>query len=633
MGRNLLHGTGWGLCKVMKVVRLSISNFRGIKSGTMYFEGHTLLVGMNNVGKSTVCEALELALGHDRLRRSPPVEEFDFFNAHYLDKSVDPAIPIPIEIEVVLSDLHEELANKCFARLERWHTKEKRLLSVGDVGLADHPDVCECLRIKTVASYNVDEDEFEAKSFFCNPLPGPGESPTEVPRTIRPLFGFFYLRALRTGSRALSLERGSLLDIILQRRKIRTGIWENTIQQLRDLDPPIDEGATNLAPILKNIEKRLGQYIPLTGDGRATKLFVSQLMREHLRKTISFFLRTSEGEDSVPFQKAGTGTLNTLVFALLSLIADLRKDNIIFAMEEPEIAVPPHTQRRIATYLLANVKQCFVTSHSPYVIERFEPNQIQILRKSTDSVLTSTQLNIGTTLKGKTYRRHARRGLAEAMLGRGVIVCEGITEKDIVLGVAEEMEEANPESCYPIDLSGVSVLSVDGDGSLPEFGAFFSALQITTYAFLDRKARSHVEEQKLTNSFHHVRETIYAGSELMLVEEIPSPRLWQLLVQLRDSGEQPNLELPADMPPNNEVKLLALSVLKKGKGAGYAGQLIALCDLHELPPSVTDFLNMVYAKFKKPAPIPPLDPPEAGIATTVAVPAETSSASATPEVV
>lgn len=488
----------------MKVVRLSISNFRGVKSATLCFKGHTLLVGMNNVGKSTVCEALELALGLDRLKRSPPVEEFDFFNAQYLDRSVEPAVPIPIEIEVVLADLHEELANKCFERLERWHTTENRLLTEGEVEKADGLEVIECLRIKTVASYVIEEDEFEANSFFCNPPSEPGGSPSEVPRNIRQLYGFFYLRALRTGSRALSLERGSLLDIILERRKIRTGIWENAIEQLRNLEPPIDEGAINLVPILENIEKRLGQYIPLTGEGRATNLFVSQLMREHLRKTISFFLRTSEAETPIPFQKAGTGTLNTLVFALLSLIADLRKDTVIFAMEEPEIALSPHTQRRIANYLLTSVKQCFVTSHSPYVIERFQPDQIQILRRSPESVLTATQLITGTTLKGKTYRKHARSGLAEAMLGRGVIICEGITEKDIVLAAAEKMEEANPENHYPLDLSGVSVLSVDGDGSLPEFGAFFKALQIHTYAFFDHKVRPAVETEKLTNSFHYL---------------------------------------------------------------------------------------------------------------------------------
>jgi putative ATP-dependent endonuclease of OLD family len=617
----------------MKVVSLRIANYQGVKSAQIYFEGHTLLIGMNNVGKSTVCEALELALGLDRLKRFPPVEEFDFHNARYLDKSVNPAIPIPIEIEVVLADLHEELATKCFDRLERWHLAERRLLAEGEIDLADNPQVCESLRIKTVAVYNVEEDEFEAKSVFCSGPLKPDGDLSEVPRSIRQLFGFFYLRALRTGSRALSLERGSLLDTILQRRKIRTGIWENAIEQLRELEPPIDEGAADLVPVLENIEKRLGQYIPLPGEGRATKLFVSQLKREHLRKTISFFLRTSGDQEPVPFQEVGTGTLNTLVLAVLSFIADIRKDNIIFAMEEPEIALPPHTQRRIANYLLSSATQCFVTSHSPYVIERFQPNQIQILRKESDSVLSATRLPIGATLKGKTYRKYARRGLAEAMLGRGVIVCEGVTEKDIILAAAEKMEEANPEGCYPIDLSGVSVISVDGDGALPEFGAFFMALQITTYAFCDRKVRPAAEQQKLLDSFHHLHEIAYAGSELMLVEESPPNRLWNLLVELRDSGEKPHLVLPADMPSADAVKTLARPVLEKDKGSGYAGRLIELCEPQELPASVTGFLNIVYANFKRPEPVPPIDPPETGAVAVAETPDGVSAAGTSPEAV
>jgi len=47
----------------MKVVRLGISNFRGIKSAELLFDGHTLMVGSNNVGKSTICDALDLVLG------------------------------------------------------------------------------------------------------------------------------------------------------------------------------------------------------------------------------------------------------------------------------------------------------------------------------------------------------------------------------------------------------------------------------------------------------------------------------------------------------------------------------------------------------------------------------------------
>lgn len=35
----------------MRVLQLKIENFRGIKSSDLTFDGHTLLVGGNNVGK------------------------------------------------------------------------------------------------------------------------------------------------------------------------------------------------------------------------------------------------------------------------------------------------------------------------------------------------------------------------------------------------------------------------------------------------------------------------------------------------------------------------------------------------------------------------------------------------------
>lgn len=77
----------------MRVSRLQIENFRGIKKAELHFSGHTLLIGGNNVGKSTICEALDLVLGPDRLNRTPPVEEFDFRNAGYLKEDGETPVP------------------------------------------------------------------------------------------------------------------------------------------------------------------------------------------------------------------------------------------------------------------------------------------------------------------------------------------------------------------------------------------------------------------------------------------------------------------------------------------------------------------------------------------------------------
>jgi putative ATP-dependent endonuclease of the OLD family len=590
----------------VRIVRLNILNFRGIQSASLHFDDHTLLVGANNVGKSTICEALELVLGLDRLRRTPPVEEFDFYNARYLDKSTEPPTPIPIEIEVVITHLSEDLALRCADRTEHWHTVEKRLLGEGELVLVDDRAVIECLRIKTVAQYDVDEDEFDAMSVFCSGALKPDGSSTEVPRSIRQLVGFIYLRALRTGSRALSLERGSLLDLILQRQKIRAGIWENAIEQLRGLNPPIDEGAATLLPVLDNIEKRLAQYISLNGEGRATQLFVSQLTREHLRRTISFFLRTEQGQEPVPFQEAGSGTLSTLVLALLSFIADAKEDSVVFAMEEPEIAVAPHTQRRIARYLLGRTDQCFITSHSPYVIECFEPEQVRVLRKQGDALLVGKELRVGEKLKEKTYRRHSRRWLAEAMLSRGVIVGEGFTERDILLAASAKLEASKPDEYYPLDLSGVSIISVDGEGSLAEFGEFFFDLDIRAYALFDAKAIKPEIQARLNASYSYACQTAYTGAEKMLAEECPVARLWQFLEELRDSGDKPGLIPDGPMPDAGKVKTLVVSILKADKGSGHAGRLIEMCNDDEFPATVREFLGRIYADFPKPDPVPPI---------------------------
>lgn len=268
----------------MRVDRLIIENFKGIKKAEIDFCGHTLLIGSNNVGKSTICEALELALSPDRQSRFPVVEEYDFYNSAYLD---DQENPIDIRIEVLLTDVTPTIRKSCTLYLERWDPKERKRLGRGEIESVDGDGLQWALRLITIARYNKDEDEFQAKTHYAIAYDSADEVSSRVPRSIKRTFGFLYLRALRTGSRALSLERGSLLDIILRIQSLQTGIWEHVRGRLESLTPPIDDGAKKLAPVLHSIEQRLAEYIPMAKSGEATHLFVSQLTREHLRKTLS----------------------------------------------------------------------------------------------------------------------------------------------------------------------------------------------------------------------------------------------------------------------------------------------------------------------------------------------------------
>ncbi len=64
----------------MRIAKLTIKNFRGIRSGKVQFRDHTVLIGPNNSGKTTIIEALALVLGRDRLVRN--LTEHDFFGSN-----------------------------------------------------------------------------------------------------------------------------------------------------------------------------------------------------------------------------------------------------------------------------------------------------------------------------------------------------------------------------------------------------------------------------------------------------------------------------------------------------------------------------------------------------------------------
>jgi predicted ATPase len=86
----------------MRIAQLGIKNFRGIASAELRFNGHSVLIGDNNTGKSSVLEAIDLVLGPDRLSRPAPIDEHDFYAGRYLDADHN---QISIQVEVVIVDL------------------------------------------------------------------------------------------------------------------------------------------------------------------------------------------------------------------------------------------------------------------------------------------------------------------------------------------------------------------------------------------------------------------------------------------------------------------------------------------------------------------------------------------------
>jgi len=61
----------------MQLHKLTIHNFRGINHTEIYLKEHTVLLGANNVGKSTIIDATGLLLGKEKLVRN--LNDYDFY--------------------------------------------------------------------------------------------------------------------------------------------------------------------------------------------------------------------------------------------------------------------------------------------------------------------------------------------------------------------------------------------------------------------------------------------------------------------------------------------------------------------------------------------------------------------------
>jgi len=597
----------------MRVRRLTVQNFRGIQNGVVDFAGNTLLVGGNNMGKSTVCEALDLVLGPERLYRHPVVNEHDFYKSKYLNED---GTPVEIRIEAILVDLSEAAERRFFRHLRRWDDTKCCFADEEENPTGDAPGTRWALPVLFIGRYDSEEDDFIGNTFLAHPQGIVEETEAEetklgigmriFTRENKRLCGFLFLRTLRTGSRALSLQRGSLLDTIL--RIGGTGLdkmWQDTLERLRKLDPTIGE-IGQLKQIRTEVQARMAQFVNLASDGDATAFFASELTREHLREVVRFFVASEQNNHLIPFQRQGSGTINMLVFALLTFIAELKeKQSVIFAMEEPEIALPPHTQRRVINYVLREMGQTIVTSHSPYIIEQFEPEQIVMLNRSTEGALSGSPINM-QGIKTKTFKAE-RKQFSEAVLSRAVLVVEGSTEAAIVSEASTVLEQIRSSKEYMhFDLSGVTVFNAGGDGSVPRYGPIFKALGKLTFGFFDKPATplSADTKAKLAD-FTMCWESPHKGMENLIADEVPVATLRRFLDKMKDRADYPTQQpKPESTMSDDEIKELCRKVLKdrKGESYGYGAMLIAECATEsELPITVRTILENIQKLLVPPA--------------------------------
>jgi len=573
----------------MRVAQLTIKNFRGVHEGVLLFPLHAVLVGDNNVGKSTVLEALDLVLGPDRLARKPIIDEHDFYAGAYLTKAPGENIATPTEIviESIVTGLSERQRTKFWANMEWWDNSKSSLVAEtkGD-------GIEPALKVLFVGRYDPAEDDFEGTTFFATPQLEEGKR-TEFRSSDKRECGYLYLRALRTGTRALSLERGSLLDIILRLKDIRPNMWENVLERLRDLSVAEDP-ALGLSDILSNLQSAIRRYVPAEW-GVNPHLRVSDLTREHLRRTLTAFLATGADQHSAPFHHQGTGTINLLVLALLSMIAE-EKHSVIFAMEEPEIAIPPYTQKRIVNQIRTLASQAIFTSHSPYVLEEFVPTGVLILNRSASGTLTGTPVTLPTQKAIRKYRQDLRARFSEALLARRVLIVEGFTELTAIPAAARRLSELDPGTFRSLENLGVALFDAESDNQVGSWGRFFRNLGKQTFATYDKQ--EDAAHQDIAANVDHAFMSSYRGFEELIVTEVPHAVQVRFVKVLMNEGRWPGHLATEHLDPfsnENSTRDALLDYLRWSKGAWGAAELLSECTVDEMPKTVKVMLAAIDA--------------------------------------
>jgi putative ATP-dependent endonuclease of the OLD family len=380
----------------MQIANLTIENFRGIREGTVRFGSHTVYIGPNNCGKTTVIEALALLFGRDRMIR--PLTEHDFFGS-----DPEPVDRIRLIATVIGFQDDDPAQHTDWFREDRgivkwWNPDNgtvmpertephwKLACQVAFAARFHRPS----LEVETVRYFHDDDamgDVFADELFTSFPS-----------RLIRDI-GFFLVPTSRTWDRTVSF--GSELF----RRVVAGAAGQPSESVLSERDrlrnPPGKlEEDQHLAPIVARLNEELRGFF---GTTPTLHLRVTATDSHGLLEAVIPHYAHHGAALPLPARRHGSGLLSLQHLLLLLQFGRMRSEaheGFWMALEEPELHVPPALQRRLVHRIQALSTQTFVSTHSPMVAALADPTGVAVLRNDA-GVLSSVPL-LSSTLPAAT---------------------------------------------------------------------------------------------------------------------------------------------------------------------------------------------------------------------------------------
>lgn len=471
----------------MKIVKIVIKNFRCIKSAEIYPHTQNVFLGPNNIGKTTILEALNLVLNPE-LARQDVIDENDFYKRAYSFASeTEPAQPAPpqphIYIEVVLSDLDSNDEDHFVEKLVPWVEENRQIIESTEEGVDPFAGAKTAIRVFFEGWYDPIEDDFDFTTRF---LRSAGMRIDDCPRFTKEdkrYIGFLIYRDFRALTRPITIEQSSLFSRLLFSQLVVPKNFESVLQGAQNaLDPMVNE--PDFKGILGAFQEELEKFLNLSDADAELSFDLTDRTRKQVKANAQMYVNDGV---MLPIQKMGAGTRSLIILSMLTLIMRRRKRGIL-ALEEPETFLFPHAQRRVIDECLALATQTFITTHSPYVLERIPVEGVGRLVKKEDDDYEWKPLSTDNLKSVKLYTQRLRKVHCEALVGKAAMILEGDSDKCWLMGASRILngKSINGIPFEALELQGISIISADTNGDIIKLGNFFLAAGLNVVGVFDR---------------------------------------------------------------------------------------------------------------------------------------------------
>lgn len=359
------------------ISRIKLHNFKSFDGLEIKFDsGINFLVGDNNCGKTTIFSAIEFILsGKDR-------------DSYITKDKIAKDDYVSAEITLSGDSLIDYLDTD--AILKRY----KRYIFT-DGGLQNL-----IIRRSSKIEKSADSKDLDVtKIRIINKDTGEQHNPTGIDKTIAALFDIQLVLADTKSSDYFDLNKTKLCG-----KLIKAIVNTSRIEEWKEFENTHKAVFSRIKKQLTTAEKSITKHLKeqYSDDAEASFNFTPPQISDML--TEGNLLLKESNTETTSVEK-GTGMQRALVLAVMQTYSELAvKDNddkpTFFLLDEPETFLHPNAQYKLLESLnkISKTSQVFITTHSPYLLTRFNPevNSITVFHKihKHNTIKRENELNL-----------------------------------------------------------------------------------------------------------------------------------------------------------------------------------------------------------------------------------------------